>query len=344
MTGKIVGNKQFTMNDAWTYGTLVSGGVDGDVGATPNLFEVAGKPVVGVGDKPGTYYVLDRMTGDEVWKAKLTDGSGFQGGVMAPAAVANGSVYVVSNNGTRSSTVFALRSEDGMQQWKHDITDPTFGGPAYGNGVLYVGDQAGNIYALAAADGGELWKTSVPQRRGGGFSLVDGMLFTGYGMHFSDSRMEPLTGGLVMYSLYGQGMVTGPAMTSDCVAGTRRDCCAHVQQCLSRCAVRGRLREGLPRQLRRRDAQHQHQSVRLPSAGRRRCARPCLRSKRPKARRADGPDGQRALLEARRHSQLRHVHAARRHGCQYPDHSRDAHRSTRVDRSRRAQRLSSAAE
>lgn len=219
-TGEIVWNTQFTMNDAWTYGTLVSGGVDGDVGATPNLFEIAGKPVVGVGDKPGTYYVLDRMTGDEVWKAKLTDGSGFQGGVMAPAAVANGSVYVVSNNGTRSSTVFALRSEDGMQQWKHDITDPTFGGPAYANGVLYVGDQAGNIYALSATDGGELWKTSVPQRRGGGFSLVDGMLFTGYGMHFSESRMEPLTGGLVMYSLNGQGMVTGPAMTSDCVAGT----------------------------------------------------------------------------------------------------------------------------
>ena len=220
MTGKLVWSKQFTMNDAWTYGTLVSGGVDGDVGATPNLFEVAGKPVVGVGDKPGTYYVLDRMTGDEVWKAKLTDGSGFQGGVMAPAAVADGTVFVVSNNGTRSSTVFALRSEDGMPKWKHDVTDPTFGGPAYANGVLYVGDQAGNIYALDAADGGELWKTAVSQRRGGGFSLVDGMLFTGYGMHFSDSRMEPLTGGLVMYSLNGQGMVTGPAMTSDCVAGT----------------------------------------------------------------------------------------------------------------------------
>jgi len=220
LTGKLVWNTQFTMDDAWTYGTLVSGGVDGDVGATPNLFEAAGKPVVGVGDKPGTYYALDRMTGDVVWKQKLTDGSGFQGGVMAPAAVANGMVYVVSNNGTRSSTVFALRTEDGMPQWNHDITDPTFGGPAYGNGVLYVGDQAGNIYALDAANGGELWTTSVPQRRGGGFSLVDGMLLTGYGMHFSESRMEPLTGGLVMYSLAGEGMVTGPAATSDCVAGT----------------------------------------------------------------------------------------------------------------------------
>lgn len=220
ITGELVWHKQYTMGDAWTYGTLISGGVDGDVGATPNLFEIDGRPVVGVGDKPGTYFVHDRTTGAEIWRRKLTDGSGFQGGVMAPAAVANGTVYVVSNNGTRNSTVFALRATDGMQQWTRDITDPTFGGPAYGNGVLYVGDQAGNIFALDAASGAELWETAVPTQRGGGFSLVGGMLFTGYGMHFSESRREPLTGGLIAYSLNGQVIVTAPTMTSDCVPGT----------------------------------------------------------------------------------------------------------------------------
>ena len=220
MTGALKWSEQFTKNDAWTYGTLASGGVDGDVGATPNLFEVNGRAVVGVGDKPGTYYVRDRETGDEVWTRKLTDGSGFQGGVMAPAAVANGTVFVVSNNGTRNSTVFALAVESGMPKWMHDITDPTFGGPAYGNGVLYVGDQGGNIFALDAASGSELWKAAVPQRRGGGFSLAAGMLFTGYGMHFSESRMEPLMGGLIGYSLNGQATVTGSATTSDCVPGT----------------------------------------------------------------------------------------------------------------------------
>jgi PQQ-like domain len=76
--------------------------------------------------------------------------------------------YVISNNGTRSATVFALRALDGMPQWTHDIVDPTYGGPAYGNGVLYVGDQAGNIVALDAASGVELWSTALPQRRGGG--------------------------------------------------------------------------------------------------------------------------------------------------------------------------------
>lgn len=220
MTGERVWSTQFTMGDAWTLGTLAQGGVDGDVGATPNLFEIDGRPVVGVGDKPGTYYVLDRMTGDEVWKQKLTDGSGFQGGVMAPAAVANGNVYVVSNNGTRSSTVFALRATDGMELWTHDLVNPTYGGPAYGNGVLYVGDMMGQVKALDAASGEELWSAAVPQLRGGGFSLVGGMLFTGYGMHFSESRQEPLMGGLLAYSLGGKVVVTAPTTTSDCVEGT----------------------------------------------------------------------------------------------------------------------------
>jgi hypothetical protein len=164
--------------------------------------------------------VLDRMTGTEIWKRKLTNGSGFQGGVMAPAAVANGTIYVVSNNGTSSSTVFALNAKDGMPLWDHDITDPTFGGPAFGNGVLYVGDQAGNVVALNAADGKRLWMTRLPQGRGGGFSLVDGALFTGYGFHFSESRREPLMGGLLAYTLDGKVTVAGPVNTSDCVPNT----------------------------------------------------------------------------------------------------------------------------
>nr|NIR41322.1 hypothetical protein [Actinomycetota bacterium]NIS36324.1 hypothetical protein [Actinomycetota bacterium]NIU22282.1 hypothetical protein [Actinomycetota bacterium]NIU70866.1 hypothetical protein [Actinomycetota bacterium]NIV58849.1 hypothetical protein [Actinomycetota bacterium] len=34
-----------------------------DIGATPNLFEIDGRPVVGVGGKIGRYLVADRATG-----------------------------------------------------------------------------------------------------------------------------------------------------------------------------------------------------------------------------------------------------------------------------------------
>ncbi len=222
LTGVLKWHQQFTMGDAWTVGTVLSGGVDGDVGATPNLFSIDGKDVVGVGDKPGRYHVRDRETGAMVWSKPLTNG-GYQGGVMAPAAYADGVIYVVSNNDTRNSTVFALNAKDGTQLWRQNLTEPTFGGPAYGNGVLYVGDQGGNMWALNAKSG-EIIKSSwrVPTGgRGGGFSLVDGMLFTGYGFHFSESRREPLTGGLIAYSLTGKAVVPVDNTTSDdCVPNT----------------------------------------------------------------------------------------------------------------------------
>jgi polyvinyl alcohol dehydrogenase (cytochrome) len=220
MTGELKWHEQFTPNDAWTVATVLQGGVDGDVGATPNLFTINGRDVVGVGDKPGDYHVHDRETGVEVWMTPLTDGSGFQGGVMAPAAYRDGVIYVVSNNGTASSTAFALSATDGEILWEEDLTDPTFGGPAIGNGVLYVGDQAGNAWALDATSGDKLWTTRLPQGRGGGFSLVDGMLFTGYGFHFSESRREPLMGGLLAYSLTGAIPPPPGAATDDCIAET----------------------------------------------------------------------------------------------------------------------------
>jgi polyvinyl alcohol dehydrogenase (cytochrome) len=221
MTGDYVWHVQFTPNDAWTVGTPFSG-VDGDVGATPNLFEINGRAVVGVGDKPGRYHVHDRETGALVWSKSLTNGSGFQGGVMAPAAYHDGVIYVVSNNGTSSSTAFALDAAAmGEILWEFDLVDPTFGGPALGNGVLYVGDQAGNIYALNADTGAKLFDGDVPAGRGGGFSLVDGMLFTGYGFHFSESNKEPLMpGGLMAFSRSGKVDPIGPMKTDDCVPGT----------------------------------------------------------------------------------------------------------------------------
>lgn len=220
MTGQLAWHVQFTADDAWTVGTVLQGGVDGDVGAAPNLFTIDGRDVVGVGDKPGRYHVHDRESGARVWSKTLTRG-GYQGGVMAPAAYHDGVVYVVSNNDTRNSTAFALSSTDGTTLWEVDLTDPTFGGPAFGNDVLYVGDQAGNVWALNADDGDELWTTRLPQGRGGGFSLVDGMLFTGYGFHFSESRREPLSGGLVAYSLSGTITTpTAPTDPSGCIPDT----------------------------------------------------------------------------------------------------------------------------
>ena len=95
-TGEEVWHRQFTAGDAWS--VALPSGLDADVGAMPNLFTVDGTDAVGVGDKAGTYRALDRDSGEILWEAPLTEG-GLQGGVMASAAVAGGTVYVTSNDG-----------------------------------------------------------------------------------------------------------------------------------------------------------------------------------------------------------------------------------------------------
>jgi polyvinyl alcohol dehydrogenase (cytochrome) len=47
---------------------------DFDFGASPNLIELAGKKFIGIGGKDGTYYLLDRLTGQSRWATRVVFG------------------------------------------------------------------------------------------------------------------------------------------------------------------------------------------------------------------------------------------------------------------------------
>lgn len=44
---------------------------DGDLGATPNIFRVGDRTLVGIGQKTGVYHVFDALTGQVVWSDQL---------------------------------------------------------------------------------------------------------------------------------------------------------------------------------------------------------------------------------------------------------------------------------
>src|SRR5262249_593625 len=150
-------------------------GPDADVGASPNLFTIGHRDVVGVGQKNGVYHVLDRRTGDTVWETQLTPGSPL-GGIMVTAAVHGGVVYVNStrwrvfgvfsgmNSPLDTSSTFALDARTGKVLWETPMPAPMFGAMSWANGVVYQGTIDGTVHALAAADGHQLWS----DRPGGG--------------------------------------------------------------------------------------------------------------------------------------------------------------------------------
>jgi polyvinyl alcohol dehydrogenase (cytochrome) len=206
-TGELVWAQQFTMGDRYQVGT--ANGPDFDVGASPNLFEVGGRALVGVGDKGGRYFALDRDTGSEVWHTLLTPG-GSNGGVMASAAYANGVIYVASNNGNTGgaagvgggpgeATIFALEAANGAVRWRVTVNPGTFGGLAVANGLLFVPTLAGEARAYDTDSGDLAWAGRVGESMGGGISVAGGMVYAGHGWGWVPTAAT--RGGLVAFAL-----------------------------------------------------------------------------------------------------------------------------------------------
>ncbi|HEX5658304.1 MAG TPA: PQQ-binding-like beta-propeller repeat protein [Polyangiales bacterium] len=206
-TGEIAWAAQFTVGDRFQAGQAE--GPDHDVGAAPNLFELNGKAALGVGDKAGRYYALDRDTGAVIWKRELTPG-GANGGVMATAAYANGVIYVASNDGNTGGeagegggpgacTIFALNAADGTSRWEAPSTSGTFGALTVANGVLYAPSLAGEMRAYDVNTGARLWNQPIGMSMGAGITVSNGMIYAGHGWVWAP--IFPVPGGLVAYGL-----------------------------------------------------------------------------------------------------------------------------------------------
>ena len=76
------------------------------------------------------------------------------GGVVPSPAIANGTVYV----GSQDNNVYAIDAADGTEQWRFETENSVFSSPAIQNGTVYVGGADSNVYALDAANGTEQWR------------------------------------------------------------------------------------------------------------------------------------------------------------------------------------------
>jgi polyvinyl alcohol dehydrogenase (cytochrome) len=204
--GALTRARQFTAGDVW--GRNYPDGKDFDVGTPPNLFEFSrGKrtvQAVGVGDKEGTYYALDRRSFRVLWSRRVAEGS-VAGGFQATAAHADGVLYVAAHerrDGTSLNTaippgqsatfiesregiillqagsrthVMALDASSGAVLWQHTVDGAaTFAPLILANGVVFHGDVSGALRALDADSGELLWQTQL-----GGFVADEGSYLAG---------------------------------------------------------------------------------------------------------------------------------------------------------------------
>jgi len=92
-----------------------------------------------------------------------TDGEQVGYGVISSPAIANGVVYI----GSDDNNIYALNATNGLLIWKYRTDDWVRSTPAVVNQVVYVAAQDGYIYALYAKNGTLKWKYGPA----GGFQL-----------------------------------------------------------------------------------------------------------------------------------------------------------------------------
>ncbi|HEX6354325.1 PQQ-binding-like beta-propeller repeat protein [Actinophytocola sp.] len=199
--------------------------LDYDIGATPNIFRVGDRTLVGVGQKVGVYHVFDARTGEVVWRRQLGEPwpSGGIGGIQWGASYDGRWLYIPTYYAD-PGTLFAVDPANGDVKWQTEapadgcttggagqfpnpLCAPAHGAPATSSpGLAWVGGVDGKLRAYDAADGRILWTYDTVRTftgvngiegmgsaitgTGGGVVISDGMVYvqSGYWPEYSTEK------------------------------------------------------------------------------------------------------------------------------------------------------------
>tara|TARA_R110002012_G_scaffold278971_1_gene466846 strand:+ start:5412 stop:6671 length:1260 start_codon:yes stop_codon:yes gene_type:complete len=190
-TGDVKWFYQVTPHDLWTHHQKKGPDYDFSGGAQLFTAEIDGemRKLVGAGQKSGVYTVWDAITGDKVWESVIGYG-GVKGGLHSEASIADGTVYVWSNNNYAHKpptdtplTVKALDAATGELKWVANESQPASLVTGYlANDVYIVGSVEGTIQAYHAKDGKKIWSHKNPAPIISWLILDDDSLFLGGGI------------------------------------------------------------------------------------------------------------------------------------------------------------------
>ena len=180
-----------TGNLKWYYQiyTSDSSGGDQDFGSTPNLFSVSINSIIhnaiGLGNKNGEYYILDRSTGQLLETDTIGIGEPDGDGIIGVTAFIytspnNPEIFIPSYNeqiGGYYGVVKALSPSTGAINWQFNTPGDIHGSVSAVPGAVLFGDEHGNFYAVSSASGTQLFHSTVPGSIEAGITVAEGMVF-----------------------------------------------------------------------------------------------------------------------------------------------------------------------
>lgn len=187
----------FDGNSRWTWRPREVDNGDLSWGAVPNLFEIefggARREVLGVGNKDGVYYVLDRdgvnaISGriEPYWQTKTVPG-GAIGGIIASAAVDGARIWFttaigLSINNPQRPAAWSLNASDGALRWSNRSAAPSYAATTAVPTVTFMGSLFGGVVARDADTGDALITLPPIGPVASAVSVLDGELFFGAGV------------------------------------------------------------------------------------------------------------------------------------------------------------------
>jgi polyvinyl alcohol dehydrogenase (cytochrome) len=232
VTGTPRWKRQMTHPDTWTVGCLVptttphcpglsdGSDLDFDFGATPNIFHVRGKTLVGVGQKTGIYDAFDINTGRTIWQRQLSVSrpNGGESGIQWGSSYDGRHLYVATWQAA-PGTLFALDPATGAIVWSSPNPSDgcaTGGAVTYPQncnlsliaavsstpGLVYEGSADGKMRIYRSSNGSIVWQYDTVRQ----FAGVNGE--TGSGGSVSGNSGAVISHGMLYvdsgyYSFYG---------------------------------------------------------------------------------------------------------------------------------------------
>jgi polyvinyl alcohol dehydrogenase (cytochrome) len=182
---------------------------DLDFAGTPNLLTRDGRDLVGLGNKDGTYYFVDRATGAAIGSVHAVDpgltrpGGNFStGGFIGPTAVADGVVIGGTAVGP-APYLHGIDVQDLLLAWQNQEPSATYGGTSIANGLAFVGGTDFTLRAISVADGKTVWSHPMKGAVSGGAVVTRKHLYAVAGIREPGLDQRSRTSGVYRFSLTG---------------------------------------------------------------------------------------------------------------------------------------------
>jgi polyvinyl alcohol dehydrogenase (cytochrome) len=187
MKGEMLWNFQAEKGDVWSLNG--GAGPDHDFGSNPIVVDVKGRKLLAAGQKSGVFHVLDRMTGQEIASAKVSERSSqANGGILNNGAFdGKNLLFLVGANeaGSPGQTVGLSADPDMMlkELWRIKNTGVLWAPFSTANGVCFITDNT-TLRVVNCADGTELNKFMTSGTIGSAPAISEGRVFYGAGFSY----------------------------------------------------------------------------------------------------------------------------------------------------------------